>query len=66
MGLFEGKVWLKALFFVYFHINNFWGILDDFSNVFNLQQLRRMFQIWEKLENIGFRGCQKLKYEVNN
>ena len=40
MGLFEGAVWLKALFFVYFHTNNFGGILDDFSNVFNLQQLR--------------------------
>ena len=43
MGLFEGAVWLKALFFVDFHTNNFSGILDDFSNAFNFQQLRGGF-----------------------
>ena len=25
-----------------------------------------MFVIWRKRENIEFRGCKKLKYEVNN
>ena len=59
MGLFEGAVWLKALFCVDFHTNNFSGILDDFSNVFNFQQLRgavsdlgiiRKYWIWGLLK----------------